>query len=491
MIIKYHLLQLFISITLIVSKVSSTNDWIVKQPHLIKTGFTNILWEYIDSNDFKVNQNVTKECKLSLNYVNQSMSEGQDWPIKLFEASGSIPDDFSGYGYLAFGNIDQCKQLNWINYDGNNQLASYCLTSFLPNNKTINLSDNIFTSSKIISYEYGVSFRIGFCLPSDCSSNDLQIIASNALKPYDWDLFSVDHCLVNETFIDKLIKAPILQKLCLFLLIVMILTVLVANVLEYKSSKLNNNNKNENYNYDQSNWFHHLSFKSSYRQIVQPNWSSNRILILLKFSSIVHCVNLSYHIITWQIVNKTITLTLSAIAMPIPKGIVSNFLAPILSSDWYVEGLFVYGGFARSMELWKKVGPTTRFSQLIVSTLTKLLSLSLLLLFILMIHVNLPLVFSSGPYNLLERESNICLKHFWKTIFLHNNQVYDIDNLCLGHFWSVSAESQLLLVIVVLVFLYKRYPKIALTVNLITIIGSLYYVGFLFYHNQYQAHAYA
>ncbi|XP_053211039.1 uncharacterized protein LOC128394701 [Panonychus citri] len=480
-----NLIKLLVTLVASISRVSSSNNWIIKQPHLIRTGFTNILWEYVDSNDFKVNQNVTKECKLSLNYVNQSMSEGQDWPIKLFEASGSIPDDFSGYGYLAFGNIDQCKQLNWINYDGNNQLASYCLTSFLPNNKTINLSDNIFTSKKLISCEYGACFKIGFCLPSDCSSNDLQIIASNALKPYDWDLFSVDHCLVNETFVDKLIKAPILQKLCLVLLIVIISTVLVANILEYKSSKLNNNNNNETDNYDQSNWFYHLSFKSSYRQIVQPNWSSNKMINLLQYSTMLHIIVIITHMISVPILLNAVTIFNFPYKSQLQLD--DNLIFSITLSDWYFEGIFAYGGFGRSLETWKRIGPKTTLKQLIVSTFTKLLSLSVLITTILIIHVNLPLI-SSGPLNMAEKASNSCLGFFWQTVFLTNNQAKNVNQQCLGHFWSVSVESQCLLVIVLLVFLYKRYPKIGLTVNLITIIGSLYYVGFLYYHNQHSAH---
>ncbi|XP_053213232.1 uncharacterized protein LOC128396640 isoform X3 [Panonychus citri] len=174
-----------------------------------------------------------------------------------------------------------------------------------------------------------------------------------------------------------------------------------------------------------------------------------------------------------------------------PRAPIKDWFVPFIFGDWYLEGLFTYTGFARSMELWKKVGPTTRFSQLIVSTLTKLFSLSLLLLFILIIHVNLPLVFSSGPYNLLERESNQCLNNFWQTIFLQNNHPKDIDNLCLIHFWSVSAETQLLLVIVILVFLYKRYPKIGLTCNLITSITSLLYIGYFYYNYQYPAHIFS
>ena len=100
--------------------------------------------------------------------------------FKVLEASGSIPDDFSGSGYVAFGNFDNCQQLTWTNYNGNNQIASYCLTSFLPkiNSNHHNYSDNIFTRNKFISGKYGACIKIGFCLPSDCSSKDLHIIAT-------------------------------------------------------------------------------------------------------------------------------------------------------------------------------------------------------------------------------------------------------------------------------------------------------------------------
>ena len=81
--VKGQLFRLLFTINFMLLNVSTSSSVLIKQSHLIKTGFTNIIWEYIDSNDFKVNNNlITKECKLSLNYVNQSLSEGKHWPIK-------------------------------------------------------------------------------------------------------------------------------------------------------------------------------------------------------------------------------------------------------------------------------------------------------------------------------------------------------------------------------------------------------------------------
>lgn len=73
----FNLILFFITIESVIS-----SNWLIKQPRLIRTGFTNILWEYIDSDEFKSNDQLTKQCKLSLNHVNQSLSEGQIWPIK-------------------------------------------------------------------------------------------------------------------------------------------------------------------------------------------------------------------------------------------------------------------------------------------------------------------------------------------------------------------------------------------------------------------------
>lgn len=95
----------------------------------------------------------------------------------MIETSGRIPEQFSGSGYASLGDFDKCQQLTWTNYNGDNQIASYCLISLLPDNQ--NYDDNIFTHHKLISPENGNSIKIGLCLPADCSTNDLQIITIN------------------------------------------------------------------------------------------------------------------------------------------------------------------------------------------------------------------------------------------------------------------------------------------------------------------------
>ncbi|XP_015790003.1 uncharacterized protein LOC107366873 [Tetranychus urticae] len=471
--IKYlNIILLLINSNIVYSHVSPS-DFFAKQSFLIQTGFSNIVWTYIESSDFK-HQNVSSPCKSSLYHAVESSEQGNDWPFKLFEASGRVPADFTGLGYIDPGNYEQCLNLDWIGPSGLKEASKYCLTSLLPNNEQ-SAHTKIYTQDKLIDERHALDIQIGFCIPSTCSNDDLTIVLTEALKAYSWDLVAIRNCEVKTHFIERLVQASTLQKICLSILAFLIFTVLYSTYLDRKLKR------NESESPRKLAWYKHFSIYSSYRQIVQPNMSSDRMLSLIKFAILLHSIVLILHTLIWPSFIKAFPF------IAVSSGVThyKDTKIPIyVNGEWINEGLFVYGGFARSADLWKNVGPETSFIRLLVNILFKFIALSILMTSTMFVQIVLPL-FTSGPSGIIKSSANACEKSFFKVIFAQAHWIDDPYDACVIHYWSVCVECHYLILVVTLIYLYKRHPKAALSLNIISLVAALLLVAVHTYHNQY------
>uniref|UniRef100_T1KSQ5 Acyltransferase 3 domain-containing protein n=2 Tax=Tetranychus urticae TaxID=32264 RepID=T1KSQ5_TETUR len=70
-----------------------------------------------------------------------------------------------------------------------------------------------------------------------------------------------------------------------------------------------------------------------------------------------------------------------------------------------------------------------------------------------------------------------CLRSFHTNLLFIQNNYRPIIDMCLPHTWSVAVEFQILPVIILLVHLYKRSPKLAVIINSLIVIAGLLYTG--------------
>ncbi|XP_053210308.1 uncharacterized protein LOC128394084 [Panonychus citri] len=193
------------------------DDYTYRQSVLLRFGFGSSVWSTIDSVDLN-SLKLTGQCIQSLKTVNQSIGLGEHWPFKLIESSGRAPSDLTGSGYLDIGNYDQCLGLSWTR---NNQSESgkHCLVSVNPVESTEQSDDyHLFTRDKVIFHKAGFSIKIGFCLPSSCSSDDIHTLVQKGLESYSWKVIAVDSCQVKQSISDKLIELPIGSKISVSIL---------------------------------------------------------------------------------------------------------------------------------------------------------------------------------------------------------------------------------------------------------------------------------
>ncbi|XP_015789959.1 uncharacterized protein LOC107366831 [Tetranychus urticae] len=472
-----NIIILLINSKIVYSNVTSSSDFFAKQSFLVQTGFSNIVWTYIGSSDFK-QQNVSSSCKSSLYHVIESIKQGQDWAFKLSDASGRVPADFIGLGSVDPGNYDKCLTLDWTGPSGLKEASKYCFVSLLPNNEQ-NSQTKIYTQDKLLYSKFGFDIQIGFCIPSTCSNDDLTITLKEALKSYSWDLVTIRNCEVKTHFIQRLVQASTLQKICLFILAILVLTVFYSTYLDRQSTLSASESPTK------FQWFKHFSIISSYRQIAEPNWSSGRMLFLVKFAILMHSIVLLEHVIAWPFFSKTFPFIAvsSQVALHQDRKILQY-----TNAEWINEGIFVYGGTARALDLWKNIGPGTSFTRLLINIVFKWISLSFLMAITMFIQIVLPL-FISGPSGVIKNSAKACEKSFFKVIFQHNHWLDGPDDYCLVHFWTVNVESYYLILLVTLIYLYKRRPKIALYLNIILLGASLLFVASHFYINQHKIHA--
>lgn len=155
--------------------------------------------------------NITEQCSLSLNYTINELHNGQLWSNSMIASSGKGLNNLLDGTYLNLGDFDQClsvssgqfnlTQKNVQNNDRNSFNGKYCLLDIIPeqsllSNESTKISiqeSHFFDISLNVSQKIDILFRfpkeihykIGFCLPSTCTDNDVTILINSGM----WSLF--------------------------------------------------------------------------------------------------------------------------------------------------------------------------------------------------------------------------------------------------------------------------------------------------------------
>uniref|UniRef100_T1K2Y3 Nose resistant-to-fluoxetine protein N-terminal domain-containing protein n=1 Tax=Tetranychus urticae TaxID=32264 RepID=T1K2Y3_TETUR len=100
--------------------------------------------------------------------------------------SGSRPNSFLDGNYAAFGSYDTCLSFSAFydnkddRTDDQNAKGQYCLTSFEPD---LSINGQILGQlyPHYFDSKYNFTIKVGFCVPSVCSQNDVQQIITQGI----------------------------------------------------------------------------------------------------------------------------------------------------------------------------------------------------------------------------------------------------------------------------------------------------------------------
>uniref|UniRef100_T1KSQ7 Nose resistant-to-fluoxetine protein N-terminal domain-containing protein n=1 Tax=Tetranychus urticae TaxID=32264 RepID=T1KSQ7_TETUR len=296
--------------------------------------------------------------------------------------------DSTETGYYDFGNYDRCLSLQWINDETKeSEFGQHCTISILPKISESEYYKNIFTRNKIVSLFYEAVFKIGLCIPSSCSQDDIQNIFSKAIDVYDWQYIKTDQCKIKTTLVENIMNAKRYQKISLAFLTTIVVINLYATWLDWSVRS--------------SGWTRHFSLIRNYNGLINPV-STSRMTFLTKGGSD-WWIDSSHH--------------------------------GILEDHWTIN-LFDFIFYQNA-------------------------------------HQN---VYVNCRYE-SDYTAEACLRSFHTNLLFIQNNYRPIIDMCLPHTWSVAVEFQILPVIILLVHLYKRSPKLAVTVNSLIVIAGLLYTG--------------
>uniref|UniRef100_T1K2Y2 Nose resistant-to-fluoxetine protein N-terminal domain-containing protein n=1 Tax=Tetranychus urticae TaxID=32264 RepID=T1K2Y2_TETUR len=372
----------------------------------------------------------------------------------ILSLSGSQPNNFLDGNYAAFGSYDTCLSFSAF-YDNKDDRTSdqnakgqYCLTSFEPD---LSINGQILGQlyPHYFDSKYNFTIKVGFCVPSVCSQNDVQQIITQGIPRQK--LVDVHSCDVKTNFLERLMSASQVQQILFWLLVGLVCIVVLGTCIDAK---------NQAQEKSSLFWIQQFSAIKSVKSLFHKTDPESRIPVLDGIRLWVLSSVLTIHAVMWHtIINASFLMEDYEYLKELPSKIYSQ---PFID-DWIVEGLFFLGGVNAATTLFRKMKPETPVSEYLKSIFRRAALLVPILLPAMAIEVILPL-FGSGPIyqSINQYRANIC---------------------CASSTWSLAVEWQLFALACILVYIYKRNYRLGLTLNILTVIFGLYRVIMIFLNN--------
>ncbi|XP_074604016.1 nose resistant to fluoxetine protein 6-like [Brevipalpus obovatus] len=458
-----------------------------KQSDLLLSGFGRVFWDFLKGNkspDLK--KIASDECISSLKDVLDLMDLREVSALRMVTASGRLPTNFFSGAFADLGNFDQCLDPETtVNLPQRLKfMGQYCLAALGPNFPRINhVSGGIVTDLESFSQEdsllphqsnpkFNMSIHFGFCVPSLCARTEVEHLISKALKPYSWELVNRLSCQTERNFTQMLREASRGQKISLAFLLIVVSLVLLSTILDFmriERAQIRNHRLLEYIRcFSMKRTMSLLMKKSDPHRM--PNINIIR-LISYPLGIVVHCV-------VWP---KLIRARLLSEGTKLnPKFMEYWIVQPILNS-WYTEGVIILGAQSWMVKMWRETTNKTPIISYFSRILERFRNNFIPLLTVICIDIALPL-FGSGPIyqSLTGYMSGICSKNFVYSLFYVMNFIPSSE-MCVRHTWSMTVETQLFAIACVVIFAYKRNPKLGLYLNLFLLMIGTGYLFFIFY----------
>ncbi|XP_015783716.1 nose resistant to fluoxetine protein 6 [Tetranychus urticae] len=445
-----------------------------RQIHLVTSGFSSVFWNYIRSSNGSLDS-VSSQCSSHLSKLIESSLKGHPLAFKFLSLSGSRPNNFLDATYAAFGSYDSCLAISPFHEDKDDQTikGKYCLTSLEPD-----LHRNGQSNGQILSQlyphhfdaEFNFTIKVGFCVPSVCSQNDVQQIITQAFTEYSWKLVDVHSCEVETNFFDRLKSANKGQQFFLWLLVTLVCVVMMATYMDLKGRSTVDERSS-------LFWVQQFSAKKSVKSLFRKPDAGSRITILdsLRLTTLIIVV-VSHATMWYTVISSTFLVEDNQYVL----DLLSKFYLQPVVNDWITEGLFFLGGVGSAITLLRKMKPETPATQYLNVIIRRAALLIPLLIPAIALEVILPLVGSGPIYQSINQyRSNVCLKNFWMNL-LHIQNYRSGLEMCALATWSIAVEWQLFVFACILIYIYKRNNRLGLTLNILTILFGLYRVIVIF-----------
>ncbi|RWS15297.1 Nose resistant to fluoxetine protein 6-like protein, partial [Dinothrombium tinctorium] len=436
---------------------------------------------------------LSPRCTYDMVRVLFGIRELKPWAIKLLDASGKLPDGILYGSFTSLGSYDECLEIKLLDSnesDADNETeisrGQYCglnIAPFLPPRpKTVSI-ERAFNEaadakgypkedhfSRLAPFFYFLKFRLGVCLPSTCSINDLNVITSNLSKNLRVNV-SVVNCEVKQAkpwTREQIIAGSFLAAIVTLVILATIFEIIVHKMKINARSIL-------------SKCFISFSAFSNSRYLLSSKADDDAVvrpLFGIKVISIIWII----------LANSYVTLDLKVVSNLLKTREVHSQLLfqAVINASLAIETFFFISGLLIAFVSLKKLRLTPLWTvknwfwfyfRRAVRLTPALMCVIAFVLFA------APL--NTGPLwrEIIYPAAAKCSRNWW-IHFLHISNFFDVSEMCFLHLWYISADMQLFLFTPFILTLLFKKPGAGKCMILLLILASIVSTGVVTYLEQ-------
>ncbi|XP_064458707.1 nose resistant to fluoxetine protein 6-like [Ornithodoros turicata] len=420
---------------------------------------------------FSAITDVSPDCTTALLKWVLAIRRLDPWALRMLDAMGRPPAGIFEGTITDFGAFDQCLEVRAQNGWGDDVFrGQYCSLFLKPNIDTSRPVAFLKTSkrnlTRIMKSIWFPGFRLGICVPSVCSRNDIDALVKSVLGTYGVNA-SVPLCDVQTDLELDRIQTAAFGLVCVALALVALGTIAdVIMRIRRRQAK-----KTHALLEAVASW---SVYGNTMRLLdVRDDGSRLRALHGVRFLTMMWII-LGYSYALTPIPNRRRIFNMFDFVKHTPFMFIANAYPA-------ADTFFCLSGFTFGYSLLKQ---RRRLVQLLPLLLFRRYMRVIIPGLCLLLVFSLLGVISSGPiwrdnYALLR---NNCVTRWWKIPALLTNWEHSLDS-CLPHLWFFAADLQLLFVFSLTLVLLVRCPKAGVLVAVSLVTAATVYVGLQTYYH--------
>ncbi|GFY69563.1 nose resistant to fluoxetine protein 6 [Trichonephila inaurata madagascariensis] len=343
------------------------------------------------------------------------------------------------------------KQRRFTYKDQLEELSNYTGSEFM----------EYFSTKAHLMYSY--PFRLGICIPSGCTQNDLAQVFDLVSNKLNINVTTTP-CKIKEE--KKSFMGIQIFSICFICFLGFL--VLLGTWMEIRSSSENIRSESLLHRIILS-----FSIISNFKQLISTKTSESNLSSLhgIRFLSLIWVVLCHSYLFPgfFKPYYRSLFRAAEVAMEPVAQMIVNGTEA--MSTFLFLEGLLA------SYSILKQIKPENkdfRFRHFLLHRLWRIAPVY----YVFLLGASLVPLMTSGPIfdATIARLIYPCFQYSWRNVIFINN-FFHMDDMCMLHTWYVSVVVQLYILALIFIFLLIRSKKIGIILNILIIFASIAYTG--------------
>ncbi|KAM7304818.1 nose resistant to fluoxetine protein 6 [Ixodes scapularis] len=406
----------------------------------------------------------------------------EPWALRMLTANGLLPTNLFEGSFINLGGYEQCLKTRLLDSEGKVTLkGQYCSLFVKPPKALMESTVKKFQKVGLLrgredpltfntdTRVQSVDFRLGICMPSPCSSEELNFLVRSVFNKFGINS-TIKGCRTDD-------PKPVtrLQAACICFFCALTLLVGLGTLTEwhFKRQATVNAKRSPGSACRVLIWFSVVTNTRRLFDTSQFKGTSREPLLFLSGIKLILCFWVvffhSYTIIQPEFYHSGFKIFDLGDRIYF-QLIVNAFLS--ISSLFFIRG-FTFSFFMNETSTYR--GSSGYIRTYIFATIKRYLRLTMPVVVVMLLAFLLPIM-ADGPADqeLFTQQINGCAKNWW-TVLVHTNNFNPLNESCLTSLWYVSTEMQVFVITLPLTMLLSRFPRTAATILVLTALGFSIY----------------